>query len=341
MRLGLNTVGRMPERAKITDIEALRDLKAALAVFAEEVRTTLSGVDAEVGRVGQWLTHERPAHWKHEIRRREDKVQAAKAAIAAKQLARAPEPVSVAQERKDLQRAQSTLDEGQHRAAAVKRWASVWDREAQLYKSSCSGLTETLERDVPMGISRLERMMQALEAYLRVSGEETADQLAQGLESGAPTDTSEGAVKHAALRAFDPPPADRAQIPATPVKDLRWNAGPIGYDDRESLGRLAIAGTAPPNDAKIVLAWRATEAASYLLSRVQIPPAGDSGWYLGPLDRPEATGGLRATSVGSLVTEWPWIVEALRLAPGSLIIVKAGTVAAVLDGNDRDVWRTA
>jgi hypothetical protein len=333
----------MPERAKITDVSALADLKAALAVFAEEVRTTLSGVDAEVGRVGQWLTHERPAYWKHEIRKREDKVQAAKAAIAAKQLARAPEPVSVAQERKDLQRAAANLEEGQKRAAAVKRWGPVWDREAQLYKSSCSGLTETLERDVPMGVARLERMMKALEAYLRVTGEETAEQLASGLDASTPDEADPALVKYANRRASDPSPEVRAGLTPTPVRDLRWAAGPIAEEDRVSLGRLAIAGTPPPPDAKIVVAWRTTEVASYLLSRA---PAShevgeDSGWYVGPLDRPEATGGLRATTVASLLAEWPWLAEALRLGPGSLVVVKAGRVAAVLDDADRDLWRTA
>ena len=64
----------------------------------------------------------------------------------------------------------------------------------------------------------------------------------------------------------------------------------------------------------------------------------DSGWYLGPLDRPEATGGLRATTVGSLAAELPWMAPVFGLEPGTLVVMKAGAVAAVLDGADRDVW---
>jgi hypothetical protein len=327
----------MADRAKISDVAILKDLKVALLKFSENVRTTMSGVDSEVQRVGQWLTQERPAHWKHELRRREDKVQHAKAAIATKQLARAPDPVSVAQERKDLQKAQRILEEGQHRAAAVKRWAPVWDREAQLYKSSCSGLGETLERDIPQGVARLERMLKALEDYLRLTGVETAEQLAQGLDQATTPAEDPVAHRYAALRTHFPTSEQRASLAPAPVKDLRWAAGPISEADALAISRLSIAGNPPGPDDTIVLAWRTLEVTSFLAARIETP-AGDSGWYLGPFDRPEATGGLRATTVASLLQELPWLRPVLTLAPGSLVVAKAGTIDAVLDQNDRDAW---
>ena len=336
----------MAERAKVSDVAVLKDMKIALVKFAEEIRTTLSGVDSEVQRVGQWLTHERPSYWKHEIRRREDKVQHAKAAIATKQLARAPDPVSVAQERKDLQKVQRQLDEGEHRAAAVKRWAPVWDREAQLYKSSCSGLGETLERDVPSGVARLERMVKALEDYLRVTGVETAEQLSSGLD--APTAATDPEIVHryAVLRAHVPSAEQRAGLAVAAVKDLRWAGGQISEGEGVALTRLSISGSPPSLDDTIVVAWRTLEVTSFLAARIEpptqpTPPPGtprDSGWYLGPFDRPEATGGLRATTVGSLLAQWPWLAPVLALVPGSLVVVKAGVVDAVLDRSDRDAW---
>ena len=93
----------------------------------------------------------------------------------------------------------------------------------------------------------------------------------------------------------------------------------------------------------MVFGWRTLEvAAAFAVRMPEGPrPAGsqnDSGWYLGPLDRPEATGGLRSTSVGSLLAEFPWLTPVLGLEPGVLVVVKAGSVAAVLDESDRDVW---
>jgi hypothetical protein len=330
----------MAERAKVSDVEILKDLKIALVKFAEEIRSTLSGVDSEVQRVGQWLTHDRPSHWKHEIRRREDKVQHAKAAIATKQLARAPDPVSVAQERKDLQKAQRFLDEGQLRAAAVKRWAPVWDREAQLYKSSCSGLGETLERDVPQGVARLERMLKALEDYLRITGIETADQLAAGLDAPVAADSPDVVHRYAALRQHIPGHELRAGLTPAPVSDLRWAGGEISESEGVTLTRLSISGSPPLPTDKIVIAWRTLEVTSFMLARLEPTPdaPGDSGWYLGPFDRPEATGGLRATTIGSLLSQLPWLAPALSLTPHALVVVKAGVVDAVLDKIDRDAW---
>lgn len=333
----------MAERARITDIEALKELKIALLKFAEEVGSTISGVDSEVQRVGQWLTGERPAYWKHEIRKREDRVQQAKAVIAAKQLAQAPNPVSVAQERKDLQREQNKLEEGLRRQAAVKRWAPVWDREAQLYKSSCSGLGESLQRDIPMGVSRLERMMKSLEDYLRVTGVETAEQLSAGLDGAAEAAPGEERPKYAHLRDAAPGWAERAALPESDVKGLRWSAGELGESEGVSLSRLTVhEGRLNPAE-KVVFAWRTLESASAFWAR--LPREGrpeaagaDSGWYLGPLDRPEATGGLRATTLGSLTAEFPWMAPVFGLEPGTLVVMKAGAVAAVLDGAERDVW---
>lgn len=336
---GSGTLAVMAERARISDVEILKEMKLALAKFSEDVRTTISGVDSEVQRVGQWLTLERPAYWKHELRRREDKAQAAKSAIAAKQLARAPEPVSVAEERQIFARCQRHLEEGQHRAAAVKRWAPVWDREAQLYKSSCSGLTETLERDIPQGMARLERMARALEAYLRVTGVETADQLATGLDVAEGRE--EGEHRYAHLRESQPGWGERGPLEASPVKDLRWSGGAISAEEGVTVTRLARWGGAPPGETKVVLAWRTLEVGTWFASRLAgVPAEGDSGWYLGPMDRPEATGGLRATTVASLTGELPWLAPILGLAPGTLVVVKSGVVGAVLDEADRDAWLT-
>jgi hypothetical protein len=322
----------MAERARITDIEVLKELRVALLKFAEEVGTTLSGVDSEVQRVGQWLTQERGAYWKHETRRREDKVQQAKAVIAAKQLAQAPNPVSVAQERKDLQRAQHHLEDAVQRHAAVKRWAPVWDREAQLYKSSCSGLGETLQRDIPDGVARLERMMRALEAYLRVTGVETAEQ-----ESAAVAAEQTDLPRFAPLRAFVPDGPARAALAAMPLPDLRWAAGNLPEGDAVAISRLSLFDRTPAAQDKVVFAWRALESTSVFLVRGAGGP-GDTGWYIGPEDRPEAWGGLRAATVAGLSDHLPWLKAVLGLAVGSLVVVKAGSVAAVLDESDRDAW---
>lgn len=325
----------MSEQAKISNLDVFRDVKAALAKFAEEVGTTLSGVDADVQRVSQWVSQERPAYWKHEVRRREDKVAYARAAIAKKQISRAPEPASVVEERQALRRAQTKLETAREKADAVRKWAPVWDREAQMCKSSCSGLVETLQRDIPAAVARLERMCTALEQYLSITPENAGDSPTDAL---ADPEVVPSATRHAAHRAFAPSPQDRAAMTMEDISNLSWKSGFPTDLDAQAIARLAVYGEPPEGSDAIVFAWRSLDVTSVVLTRLPTPPKGDSGWYIGPLDRPEVSGGLRKTTIASFVACYPDLAPLLPLHPGSVVVLTAGIVRAVIDPADREVW---
>lgn len=158
----------MGSQAKIHDSKALLDTKAALASFVEAVTAALATMDSDMSRVGLWLQQDRPLHWKHEIRRREEKVLAAKAAIHRKIISQAPEPVSLVLERKAVAKAQERLDSARARWEASKRWATVWEREAQLFKGGVGDLSAAIHARVPHAMQRLERMLLSLEQYERL-----------------------------------------------------------------------------------------------------------------------------------------------------------------------------
>jgi hypothetical protein len=153
-------------RARIQSVEALKDVKAALAEFTEAVTQILTSVDADINRVSQWLSQDRPAYWKAEIRRREDEVARAQSAIMRKRIIAAPEPASVVEEQKALDRARRRLAAAQKKLENVRRWAPIWEREALLYKTACRGLAEAVHRDMPGAAARLDSMMESLDVYL-------------------------------------------------------------------------------------------------------------------------------------------------------------------------------
>lgn len=155
-------------RANIHSVESLKDVKTALVEFTDSVNQTLASVDADINRVSQWLTQDRPAYWKAQIRRREDEVAKAHAAIMRKRIIAAPEPASVVEEHKAWDKAKRKLAAAQKKLQNVRRWQPIWEREALLYKTACRGLTEAVHRDMPSAAARLETMMDRLEAYLRI-----------------------------------------------------------------------------------------------------------------------------------------------------------------------------
>src|SRR5262245_43603378 len=120
----------MSERANVHALEALKEAKAALARFAEDAGAILATVDSDIARMGQWLTHDRPAHWKREVRKREEAVQAARQEISRKQLVQAPEPASTILERKELARCQRRVESARQKQEATRRWATVWEKES-------------------------------------------------------------------------------------------------------------------------------------------------------------------------------------------------------------------
>jgi hypothetical protein len=159
----------MADRARVYSSEALRDIKAALLEFTEAVNLVLTSVDADINRMSHWLSHDRPGHWKREVRKREDQVQEAHGAVMRKRIISAPEPASVVEEQKALQKTKQRLADAQIKLGNVRRWAPTFEREALLYKGSVRGLAEMLHRDIPAAISRLDRMVASLEAYERVA----------------------------------------------------------------------------------------------------------------------------------------------------------------------------
>lgn len=169
-------------KARILSPDVLREVRAALAEFSDTVSNAFISVDVDIQRVTHWLNSERPAHWKHEIRKREDQVAKCEAEIRRKILIAAPEPASTVMEHKLLSKAKLHLDAARRKLEATKKWAPIWEREAMMYKSGARPLTEALRRDVPLAMRRLDRMLTSLEAYLKLAAPD-----ASGIAPPAPS----------------------------------------------------------------------------------------------------------------------------------------------------------
>jgi hypothetical protein len=159
--------------ARVHTLQVLKDVKAAVVEFSDAVNQTLTSVDSDINRVTQWLTQDRPAYWKAQVRRREDDVTRAQTDIMRKRIIAAPEPASVVEEQKVLDHVKRRLAGAQRKLENVRRWAPMWEREALLYKTTCRGLAEAIHRDMPAATVRLDQMMASLDAYLRIAVPQT------------------------------------------------------------------------------------------------------------------------------------------------------------------------
>lgn len=333
----------MGPRANVRTVEALKEMRVALVEFAERVGAALASADAEVSRVGQWVTHDRPQHWKREVRKREDLVTQARAEIARKRFVAAPNPASVVLEKKQLEKAERRLDSARRRADATRRWGGSWEREVLLARGPLFSLSEFVHGTIEEGVARLDRMIASLEAYLAVAAPasdlpETAQSLA-GVPRTAPAHAPALLPDPEALRAIAATAILRARPPREPLGLTAWVAGVPSSQDAEALARLAGADSPPASVDTMVISARALAEPAVWFARLSPAQPGDpQGWYVGPLQGPDISGPCWQIPVSEFLESHPGLGGVLGRRPGSVVILVAGGVQAVFDPEGRNLW---
>jgi hypothetical protein len=156
----------MPD-AKVTNITALDEFRAALANFAVDVHRAIADLEMESQRAVEWFTHDRPKHWETEVRGSQDAVARAKDDLAnCKTYKRVGDYVpSCDQEKKALELAKRRLEHAERKLQVVKRWTRAVEQAVDKFRGPIQQLAMVLDGDIPRAMTLLERMTIALESY--------------------------------------------------------------------------------------------------------------------------------------------------------------------------------
>ena len=198
----------MSSQADVRSIEALKDFRAALAIYAEEALGGLASVGMEAKRTVHWVAHDRRDYWINEVKRGRERVSAARAEVSKRRMAQSAGSGSSFGEQKEILRAaEARLREAESKVILVRKWEPILAQAILEMKASTRRLGDLAGGDVPRAIASLTRMVDALEAYLR---ESPPDGLPPALPSIA-----------AAILAEDPEPMPEAAAAETePLPDL-------------------------------------------------------------------------------------------------------------------------
>ena len=161
----------MDRAADVRSIDALKDAKAALVEFREIIGVALAEAYSDVQRTLWWLQHDQKTYWQAEKRRRTEKVAQAKSELYRAQLAAMDHHAACAEQRKMLKRAEQRLDEAERKIKLVQKWSRVIDREMMIFRAACQPVARAVEAEIPLGEARLVRMVEQLEAYIRLNPE--------------------------------------------------------------------------------------------------------------------------------------------------------------------------
>jgi hypothetical protein len=160
----------MSTQADVHSIDSLKEFRVALALFSEEALSALGSVDMEVRRTIQWLQHDRREYWQQQIKRRREQVAQAKAEVFRRKLAKTSDYTPAMSEQKELlRRAEASLQDAETRAALVKKWEPALQQAALEYRASTRRISNFASGDVPRAAALLDRLIDALEGYLRVA----------------------------------------------------------------------------------------------------------------------------------------------------------------------------
>jgi hypothetical protein len=161
----------MTSAANITSIDAVRELRAGLLKFAEQVRAALVALELEARRPVEWVEHDRSRYWPREVQRASDRVSEARLALERCELSTSGEDRRFCyDERKALERAKRRLNLAEEKVQAVRRWRVKLQKEVEEFDVQVAKVSRYLDADFLQGIAALERMTAALDRYVEQRG---------------------------------------------------------------------------------------------------------------------------------------------------------------------------
>lgn len=204
----------MSSQATVHSVDALKHFRGSLALYGEETLAALGAVDAEVRRTVLWLEQNRPGYWHDQIKRRRELVSQARGEVFRKKLQKRPDYTPPMSEQvENLRKAEASLMEAEKRLALVRKWQPRLQHAVLEYHASVQRIKDLAATDVPNAALLLGRIVDAIEAYLRVqppSGAGLNADPAAGRASPAMESIAMGAIEEDVARVDAGQAADTA-----------------------------------------------------------------------------------------------------------------------------------
>jgi chromosome segregation ATPase len=154
----------MSQSARVSSLDALKALHAALARFGPEAREALGAAEIEIRRVFDYLDQQLK-HWQRQVEKRQENVNRARSDLAHARALRQGERSGYVEQEIALRKARMLLQEAEEKVIAVKRWLLHLPQAVSEYEGPARRLAGMLDADLKQGITILENKIIILEAY--------------------------------------------------------------------------------------------------------------------------------------------------------------------------------
>ena len=179
---------------------------------------------------------------------------------------------------------------------SVKRYTPRLQKEISIYKGGVQRLSTSISSDIPVAISRLDRMCAALDAYAALTttggGADDSGQLFQQMARAMGEEVARG-PDFRPLRQRTGAVDRKAAAPGD-VRLVEWSDGMITDEERSLFSKIATDRKPPKPEDKLIIEDKAWESSRIYLERVT-GEEGDSGWFIGRADDAPAGPNLSST----------------------------------------------
>jgi len=157
----------MPDRAKVTSLEALEDFRAKLIVYRDKASRVLDEVADEVTRARLWLETDRPAHWQNQIKQRTRELEQAQQELFSAQLSGLRDASYTQQAA--VNKCRRAIRDAEDRVKLVKQWQRQFDQRVEAPARQVEKLRHSLATDLGQAVAWLNEATKTLTAYAELS----------------------------------------------------------------------------------------------------------------------------------------------------------------------------
>jgi hypothetical protein len=157
----------MPDRAKVTSLEAIEDFRARLIIYRDKAGRVLDEVSDGVIRTRLWLETDRPAHWEGQIRRLTRELEQRQQELFSAQLSGLGEASYM--QRAAVQKARRAIRAAEEKMHAVKNWHRQFDHKVEPAARQVEKLRHSLGHELGRAVAWINEVTRTLGAYAELS----------------------------------------------------------------------------------------------------------------------------------------------------------------------------
>ena len=157
----------MPDRAKVTSLEAIESFRAKLIIYRDKAGRVLDEVSDDVTRTRLWLQQDRIAHWQNQIRLKHRELEQRQQELFAAQLSGLLEASQVQQAA--VQKARQALRDAESRLQLVKQWNRQYDQRVEPVGRQVEKFRHNLGNDLGRAVAWMNELLKTLADYTELS----------------------------------------------------------------------------------------------------------------------------------------------------------------------------